>query len=249
MDSALANAQATQAALDAAPFHAPPIPAPSARAVVPSGSPSLREGAGGRVLPSASDSCLSDSPPDLAADVAELADAPVDPNARTLPELAQEIVRRPPLLDPGWLWLFAGLTLVCFTLVIPAQRDLEEARFYRDRVHAAEDHRQARLARYQNYLDALERGDETLVLSLAAMQLNKAPKGTDLLVQGSEIAKRSASVFTNLEPPPLQLPQRSQRPMSLLEKWTSDDHSRLWLLGGGSLMILIGLLPTSTRRS
>lgn len=241
MDSALANAQATQAALDAAPIHAPIVPAPSARAVVtaPDVEPS----------PEPAPDLAADLAADAAEELAQRASAAnADPNARTLPELAQEIVRRPPLLDPGWLWLFAGLTLVCFTLVIPAQRDLEEARFYRDRVHAAEDHRQARLARYQNYLDALERGDETLVLSLAAMQLNKAPKGTDLIVQGSEIAKRSASVFTNLEPPPLQLPQRPQRQMSLLEKWTSDDHSRLWLLGGGSLMILIGLLPASTRR-
>lgn len=237
-DTALINARATQAAIDAAEAAASPASLLRAAPQEPTPEPAA-------AIATDTDAAVED---DAIIDEPAIPTDPADPDARTLPELAQQIVRRPPLLDPGWLWLIAGITLVCFTLVIPAQRDLEEARYFRDRVHAAEDHRQDRLARYQNYLGALDRADETLVLSLAAMQLNKAPKGTDLLVPGYDISKRSASVFTNLEPPPLVLPERPKRELSLLEKWTSDDRSRLWLLGGGSLMILIGLLPATTRR-
>lgn len=170
-----------------------------------------------------------------------------DPEPEVQP--ARRFRFRAPLLDPGWLWLIAGLTIIGFTLILPAQRDLADARLYRDRVRAAEEHREQRLARYQGYLDALNREDESLILSLAAMQLNKAPKGTDLLVQGNDLSNRSASVFGALEPPPLVLPERVvPKHQSLLDKWTSDDRSRLWLLAGGSLAILIGLLPASRRR-
>lgn len=160
---------------------------------------------------------------------------------------------RGPLLDPGWLFLVAGVVLVASVVLIPAVNDLEEARFYRDRVLAAEAHRKDRLERYNEFLQALQRGEPDLVRSLAATQLNQTLATEALLMPpgvtiGDEMARRSASVFASLEPPTLVLPERPQREISRLERWATDQRSRLWLLGAGALLILVGLLPPSVRK-
>jgi hypothetical protein len=155
--------------------------------------------------------------------------------------------RRGALFDPGWLFLIAGVVILSATILLPARQDLAEAEFYRDRVEAVLDHRHQRLARYREYMLALERGDERLIRSLAAMQLNLAPVNQALLVPVGEIAQRSASVFASLEPPPLRLPERVEAP-SLLEQWATDQRARLWLIAGGALCVLIGLLPMARER-
>lgn len=157
--------------------------------------------------------------------------------------------RRPAaLFDPGWLFLIAGVVLMSFTLLIPAFEDLEIARHNLKRMQAVEHHRIDRIARYQEYLAALERGDEGLVLSLAAMQLNKAPAGRGLLLPAGDISKRTASVFGSLEPPPLVLPERYVE-RSTLETLATAGPSRLVLLGFAGLCVLIGLLPPSRPRA
>ena len=149
---------------------------------------------------------------------------------------------RGPLLDPGWLFLTAGIVLLGATVLIPAKADLDEARFYLRRALAAERHRLDRMERYQEYAEALSRADESTVMALAALQLNKGPQGMSLLPTGDDFARRSASVFPALEPPALVLPQRRVN-RSLLEEWSADDSSRLWLLAVGSMLVLIGLMP------
>lgn len=155
--------------------------------------------------------------------------------------------RRGPLLDPGWFFLLAGIALIGATVLLPARLDLEEARFYRDRVQAVKEHRQERMARYQAFLGAVQQGDEQVVRSLAAMQLNKAGVDETLILPAGEISQRSASVFAGLEPPSLRLPEREVQ-LGLLEKWSLDESSRLWLIAGGALCILIGLLPMARSR-
>lgn len=155
--------------------------------------------------------------------------------------------RRGALFDPGWLFLIAGAVILSATILLPARQDLTEAEFYRDRVEAVLEHRHQRLARYREFMLALERGDERLIRSLAAMQLNLAPVNQALLVPVGDIAQRSASVFAGLEPPPLRLPERVESP-SLLEQWATDERARLWLIAGGALCVLIGLLPMARAR-
>lgn len=151
--------------------------------------------------------------------------------------------RHDPILDPGWLFLLSGLILIAATVLIPAQRERDQARLYLQRASAAAEHRQARLARYHQFAQAARNADPTLVSSLAAMQLNLAPDGTELLLSSGEIPSRSASVFASLEPPPLVLPQAQNRPVSRLERWTTSPTARLWLLGAAAMLILLGLLP------
>lgn len=151
-----------------------------------------------------------------------------------------------PILDPGWLFLLAGLALLAATVVLPAQEDTAQARFYVERAREAEQHRLERLRRYTDYLDALNRGDPGTVRSLAASQLNQAPENLTTLMPPPEVSTRSASVFPALEPPPLERRERRVE-YSRLQRWALDDRTRLWLLAGGVLLVFIGILPPSRR--
>lgn len=155
---------------------------------------------------------------------------------------------RPPiaLFDPGWLYLLAGIVLLAATVLIPAMDDLAEVRLQRDRALALEQHRTDRLKRYQDYLGALEREEPSLVMALAASQLNEIPQDRSLILETPESTPppASASVFSGLEPPPLKLPER-EPVNSILERWTSSDPSRTWLVAAGAVCLLMGLLPRS----
>jgi hypothetical protein len=170
-----------------------------------------------------------------------------------MPASARQPKRLPrPLfrIDTGWLFLTAGCAIIAATVLIPAKLDLDQALWQRDRAIAIEGHRLERLARYGAYLDALRREDQSLVLSLAALKLNMSPVDRVPLGPFIDPATTSASVFPGLEPPPLEIaaapipPARNPR-ASTLERWTTDETVRLWLIGAGVLCALVGLLPAA----
>lgn len=144
--------------------------------------------------------------------------------------------------DPGWLFLIAGIAVLGTTILIPAFDELNEVRWQRDRALAIEQNRLERLERYHSYLDALKRQEPSLVLSLAASQLNQIPEGRQLILEPPDPASASASVFGPLEPGQVEFPPRV-RAGSLLERMTTDDHKRPWLIAAGVLCLLFGLLP------
>lgn len=150
------------------------------------------------------------------------------------------------MLDAGWLFLFAGLGVLGATVLIPAADDLSSAEHLRDRAGLIEKHRQDRLDRYGSYLGALNREDPSLVLALAQSQLNQIPADRQPILATPVSGRASASVFPALEPPPMKFPER--RPVdSLLQRWTTGDDTRLWLIAGGAACVLIGLLPRARR--
>lgn len=153
-------------------------------------------------------------------------------------------------LDAGWLFLIAGIALLGATVLVPAAADLAEAEYQRNRALAIERHRLDRIERYGQYLAAVQRGDEDVRLSLMAMQLNRSPVDRIPLMPDPEPAKTSASPFPALEPPPLTMPERadSQKDPSILTRLTTNDHRRLWLIAGGVVCVLIGLLPPIVRK-
>lgn len=161
-------------------------------------------------------------------------------------------LRRGVLLDPGWLFLVAGLVLIAAVVLIPARRETQYAQHLLARAQAVQNHRAERIQRYEEYLHNIDKGDEATLRALAAVQLNKAPDGTQVLIPGEPISERSASVFPALEPPPMQLPD-DPRPApndrSTLERWATQDPTRLWLGALGILLVLIGLIPMSVRES
>jgi len=151
------------------------------------------------------------------------------------------------LLDAGWLFLIAGLALLAAAVLIPAEKEVEEARYLRDRALALEAHRAERLKRHEEYLEALKEQQPALVLSLAAGQLNQIPADRQPIGVTPEQVRATASVFPALEPPPLVMPERQEH-HSMLDKWTSDEKSRIWVIAAGSVLVLIGLLPPTVNR-
>jgi ABC-type sugar transport system permease subunit len=157
------------------------------------------------------------------------------------PGVARGRVFKRPLLDAGWLFLVPGLVLIAMTVLLPALEDLEKARFYQQRLALLEQHRLMRLQNYTDYLKLIQQGDESTILSLAAVQLNKAPEGKALLLPAGELASRSADVFARLEPPPMVLPEwRKNR--STMENLAHDSESRVWVMLVGATLVLLGLL-------
>ncbi len=158
---------------------------------------------------------------------------------------------KPPIayLDPGWLYLLAGMALLAATILIPAMDDLEDVQIERDRLMAVERHRGERIGKYRDYLDALDREEPSLVMALAASQLNLIPQGRTIALQTPDLltAPQRASIFPTLEPAPLVLPER-RATGSLLERLTGSDLTRPWLIAGGALCLMMGLLPRGDLR-
>src|SRR5690606_28720128 len=132
-------------------------------------------------------------------------------------------------LDAGWLFLVAGAALLVATVLIPAADDLAEARWHRDRAIAVEKYRAKRLENYSEFLDAIARQDRSLIVSLAATQLNKAPADRLPMLDTTDVGTRSASVFPSLEPV-FEAAPAPQRPESVLQRWATDNRRRLWLI-------------------
>lgn len=149
-------------------------------------------------------------------------------------------------IDPGWLFLVAGLVLLGYTVVIPAQADLARAEWQRDRAVAIERQREERLFKHERYLVALESHEPTLVRALAASQLNLVPVSQATIVEVDDPARSDVSVFPSLEPAPIRLPEL-RLVDSRLGRWARGDDSRLWLIVAGSLLVFVGLMSWTGR--
>lgn len=147
-------------------------------------------------------------------------------------------------LDPGWLFVIAGAALLSCLVIIPAQEDLRLAHAAKARALALESHRSKRIANYASYTDAINGRQETLMLALAAGQLNLAPADKAALVTSSEYITRSAGVFADLEPK-FEPPAPTTRPDSLLYSLATRKTARMWVMVIGAVSILYGLLPSA----
>jgi hypothetical protein len=82
-------------------------------------------------------------------------------------------------------------------------------------------------------------------MALAAGQLNLIPQGRTLALQTPDLlaAPQRAAIFPALEPPPLRLPQKAEGGGSMLQRLTGSDATRPWMIVGGAVCLLMGLLP------
>jgi len=154
------------------------------------------------------------------------------------------------LIDPGWLFLVAGLALIGATVLIPAADDLQHAQYLRDSALRVQEHREKRLEAYQGFHEAVKSQDRSLVMSLAASQLNQIPADRAPIPgmgDGTPRALTNASVFPALEPPPLKLHERVQVD-STLKRLATGETTRLWLIAAGAACVLIGVLPKARAR-
>lgn len=153
-------------------------------------------------------------------------------------------------LDSGWLYLVAGGATLAATVLIPAGENARAAEAEAASARLWAEHQSRRVARYSEYLDALERGDPTLIESLAAANLHLTPTGKRAILPADteSIARRDVGIFDEIEPAAPPAPAAFAPTNSTLARLARGERSRLALLAGSALCILFGLLPPATRR-
>jgi hypothetical protein len=149
-------------------------------------------------------------------------------------------------LDPGWLFVIAGLVMCAAAITVPAQSDLLQLRRQLAVLRDEETLLAARLRAHAAFLDDLCEAEPALVRRLAAAQLNLVPEGERPVLM---VRSTSASVGDWIESTVRELPiERSERPASLLSRLT-EGRQRLWVLGGSVFCVFVGLLlgPATSR--
>ena len=152
------------------------------------------------------------------------------------------------LPDPAWLFLVAGIGAIGSGVLIPAAESLADARYQRDVALTWESERLDRLSKHEAYLESVLAREPATIAQLRAMQLNEYPTGlTPLGTPSVDPGLASASVFAMLEPephtPPTPPAHRTDR--SRLARWATGERSRLWLMAGGAICLLLGVMPRS----
>ena len=145
------------------------------------------------------------------------------------------------VFDPAWLFLLSGLAMLAACVLVPAQDRFGEARWQRDRAQTMLAHEQLKAERYELVAGALERGDEALITTLVASQLNLVPAGSAdqaAIVLGS--SRPDADILRTVEPDIPTLPVRRIQD-TRLRRLVIDENKRLWLLIGGCICAAIGL--------
>jgi hypothetical protein len=142
-------------------------------------------------------------------------------------------------VDPGWLFIAAGLALCAAVVIVPAQQDLFTLRRQLDELHAQERLGNERLRIHVDVLTELEQPNAGLTRRLAAAQLNLVP-ATDRPVF---LTSQEGMGVTDWIDAGVQVdhPPARQWPDTALSRLAGGPH-RLWLLGAGMVCAFIGLL-------
>jgi hypothetical protein len=171
------------------------------------------------------------------------------------------------ILDPGWLYLVAGLALCAAAILVPAQHDLTELEGMLARLHHEEDVLAGRLRAHADLLDDLDQLDPALVRRLAASQLNlvTAAERPAILARLSPDATsvidtidRAANDRLGADPAagagtgsvPAAVPGAAPPPPTSRLMRLTTGRNRLWMIAGAMLCIFVGMLigPGPTRR-
>jgi hypothetical protein len=132
-------------------------------------------------------------------------------------------------IDPGWLFVAAGLTLCVVGVLIPAQQSLGE-------LHARG---QDGIEAHERFLERLGDRDPAVIRRLAAAQLNLTPAGdTPVLVASS----RRSTVMDWIG---RSVVRASVTAAPATRSWLTaltDGTRRLWVLGVGVVLVFVGLL-------
>jgi len=169
-------------------------------------------------------------------------------NRRTTPSRPLCSWRSVEAFDPGWLYLIPGAALLVATVLIPAHDDRLLAEHHRDAAIAHRDSQTDRLESYGLYLDAIHSGDNRLLTSLAATQLNLAPADKTPVILAGDDWTPETNIFAEIEPAPRQV-EPLRLPTTRLRRWTTDSTTRLWLIAAGGICVLVGLMPPATGSS
>jgi hypothetical protein len=141
-----------------------------------------------------------------------------------------------------WGFFICGIILVIAAAILPLRADLEWTRHQRNLALIAEQENTARNVSYQGMIAAIEHKNPDTLRLLAQSNMGMIPSGRDALLMPGQRA--DPMIFELLEPAPLTRPEFAPN-YSRLEKLLMVPKSRLWVLAGGILLVLIGILPAA----
>ncbi len=142
-------------------------------------------------------------------------------------------------LDPGWLFVAAGLTLCVAGVLIPAQQSLDDLGGQMRRLEHLHATGRDGVAAHERFLDRLRQRDPAVFRRLAAAQLNLVPAGdTPLLVAISGRATVTDWIGRSVMAGTIPATATVRTWLTRL----TDGTRRLWLLGFGVLVVFVGLL-------
>jgi hypothetical protein len=142
-------------------------------------------------------------------------------------------------IDPGWLFTLAGLAVMVAAALLPAERDLHELRQQLAAIEFREARNAERVAAYDRFLRELAGRDPVLLRRLAASQLNLMPEGQEPLLMATSI-EHTVSDWIEDTVPEAEF-EAAPPPDTLLTR-LADGERRLWLMGGGAMVVFLGLV-------
>jgi hypothetical protein len=143
------------------------------------------------------------------------------------------------VVDPGWLFIIAGLMMIAAAMLIPPQMQLHELRQKVGSLHVQEHRSHERLRAYSDFLATLEEEDQVLLKRLVAAQLNLIPQSeVPVLVAASAAEPVTTWIESTVRVPPHVT---SEFPHTrLVDLVTGPD--RQWVLGGACVCLFMGIL-------
>lgn len=139
-------------------------------------------------------------------------------------------------------FFITGLVLIVAAALLPLKADLEWTTHQRNLALVQEQENAARNASYQQMIAAIDQKNPDTLRLLAQSNLGVIPADHNALVAPG--AKQDPMVFELLEPAPLIRPEFMPR-YSRLERLVMIPKTRLWVIAGGMLLVLMGLLPAA----
>jgi len=147
-------------------------------------------------------------------------------------------------VDPGWLFVLAGLIMAGAVILIPPQVQLSDMQTQLGRLEAEEAQTIDRLRAFSDFLATLEDEDPALTRRLAAAQLNLVRQGeTPILMARSASAPVTDWIEATVDPRPIVT---SDAPTSRLGRLVTGEH-RAWVLGAAILCLFVGLVLSGGR--
>ena len=141
-----------------------------------------------------------------------------------------------------WACFISGIILIIAASILPLRADLEWTRHQRNLALVTEQENAARNVSYAAMIDAIDQKNPDTLRLLAQSNLGMIPADRDALLMPGQSA--DPMTFELLEPAPLPRPEFAPN-YSRLEKLVMIPKSRLWVIAGGILLVLIGILPAA----
>ena len=144
-------------------------------------------------------------------------------------------------VDPGWLFVIAGLAFIVAGVLIPAQRELHDLE-QKLAVHRAFEKRTAKqIEAYESFLEQINAAtpDEALVRRLAASQLNRMPKDAVPLLESPTLNDTVPEwIEASVD---VKIPTPVPNPDTILSRLATGPK-RIWVLAMGAFLVFVGLM-------